>query len=276
LGDVVSPDGNNTITNSGAIGGSITLGGGSDKVTNLATGRIEGSITLGAAIDTYIGNATAETIVDEAGGDNYTMGGGNDTVEYLLSGFNAGANTIDGGTGVDHIDLSALSSGSTINLSVLTGQTDQLKNFENVTGSAGVDNITGSSVANVIMGNAGADRILGGGGADIMFGGSADLEADAVTDTFVFASLLDSAPGLGDIIVGFEVGVDELDFAFITGTLSEATNFTAGQTAGNAQWRETVIGGNTVLEINADADIAADMIVYLVGNKNLTSDDFVV
>lgn len=45
--------------------------------------------------------------------------------------------------------------------------------------------------------------------------------------------------------------------------------------SGNAQWRQTFVGGNSIIEINADADLAADMVIYLSGNVNLSGADFV-
>jgi hypothetical protein len=267
-------EGNNTIENSGVIEGSIFLGSGSDTIKNTGTGRIGGTISLGGGVDTFIGNASQETILEEGGGDTYTLGAGRDRVNYQL--LDGSSNTFDGGADSDWVDFSLITDNAIVNLSNLAAQsivfsgsvsqTDTLRNFENVRAGSGNDNITGSAGANIIEGGAGTDTIIGGGGKDDLFGG-----ADA--DTFVFNALTDSLAGLADTIHDFQQGLDKIDLSFI-GTLTEG-DFTTAATAAAAQWRATIAGGNTVLEINTDADLQADMVIYLAGNFTLTGTDFV-
>jgi hypothetical protein len=268
-----SAQGNNTVENAGVIEGDILLGGGSDTVKNTGAGRIEGGIYLGGGVDNFVGNASSETVYDEAGGDTYTMGAGRDRVVYLA--LDGSSNRFDGGADEDRIDFSFTTDNAIVNLSTLTAQsvvfsgsvsqTDTLLNFETVFAGGGNDQITGSALSNTIFGGAGTDTISGGGGQDFLYGG-----ADA--DTFVFNALTDSLPGLADIIQDFEDGLDKIDLSFI-GSLTQG-DFTTAATTAAAQWRAAVVGDNTILEVNTDSDLQADMVIYLAGNIALDSSDF--
>jgi serralysin len=85
-----------TVRNSGQIIGNLSLGKGSDTVTDftiladgsMKSGIITGTIDLGAGNDKFIGGANTETVVDENGTDIVKLGGGNDT--YIATG-NTGA-----------------------------------------------------------------------------------------------------------------------------------------------------------------------------------------
>jgi serralysin len=272
--------GNNNIDNSGTIAGDISLGGGTDNVKNLGTGRIEGEVSLGGGQDTFTGNATNEYIQDEAGGDKYVMGAGNDRV--FMDTVDLDQDTFDGGVGNDTLSFDGVISTTnvTVNLSVVTAQTvayslpgsqqDKALNFENVTGGAGNDSLVGSAVTNEISGGDGNDFITGGGGQDYLAGGNG-------ADTFVYNFVTDSAPGTADIIRDFSTVDDTIDLnTIITGTTFTQGDFTTTLSGGNGQWRTSTVGGNTVLEINTDADLSPDMIILLQGIFTLTNDDFVI
>ncbi len=261
--------GNNTVENTGVILGDITLGTGSDTVKNLLGGRIEGLITLGAGIDTFLGNVSNEYILDGDGADNYNFGAGNDLVRFeALSPtqqVDGDVDIIDGGLGVDTIEFEDLTANANVNLSNALAQTiswsgastiahiDTLKNFENIDTGDGNDTIVGSIGQNYINAGDGTNSITGGGGQDLMSGGIG-------IDTYFFNALTDSAPGFADLIFDFDAGMDKLNLTFI-GTFVEASNFTVGSLA-TAQWRSTVVGGQTVFELNTDADAAVEFTLY--------------
>jgi hypothetical protein len=81
-----------------------------------------------------------------------------------------------------------------------TVETDVLSSIENVTGSDDADVIIGSDLDNILVGNDGDDFFSGEGGNDILIGG-------AGSDTFSFGGDFGT-----DLIVGFELGVDKLQF----------------------------------------------------------------
>jgi hypothetical protein len=273
----VAAQGSNTIENSGVILGNVTLGSGTDIVKNLGLGHIEGDITLGAGNDTFLGNASAEYIVDGDGGDTYTFGAGNDSVEFaaisLTQQVDGDADTIDGGLGTDIIDFSALTVNSIVNLSNALSQTivwsnagafnhtDNLKNFENINTGSGNDRVTGTAGINYISAGDGTNFITGGGAQDVLSGGTG-------VDTFIFTALTDSAAGAADIITNFEVQ-DKFDISFIT-NLVNSTTFTVGSLI-NAQWHSTQVGGNTIVELNTDADAAAEFTIFLAGYEGIIS-----
>lgn len=101
-----------------------------------------------------------------AGKLEISLGGGNDT--YVAA--NGSGHVVNGGAGVDLIDLSAITSGVTLNLasSSLTGVgfSQTISGFENIRGSAFADALYGNSSANIFYASLGNDLINGGAGVD--------------------------------------------------------------------------------------------------------------
>lgn len=81
---------------------------------------------------------------------------------------------LDGGDGVDTLDLSQVSAG--VNVNLRSGKLDDSKarNFENVIGTEFDDRIQGDNQDNEISGLGGIDTILGRGGDDRLIGGKGD------------------------------------------------------------------------------------------------------
>jgi Ca2+-binding RTX toxin-like protein len=115
-----------------------------------------------------------------------------------------GVLSVDGGDGLDTLDFSwALASTGAVKIDLSTNQvqsiraklTMDVKNVENVFGTAGDDALTGDAHANHLNGSGGDDRLTGGGGADTLTGGPG-------ADTFVFAA--------GDTVwsINSEAGLD--------------------------------------------------------------------
>ncbi|MEO0860082.1 MAG: CHRD domain-containing protein [Pseudomonadota bacterium] len=138
--------------------------------------------------------------------------GGNDSIHSF-----GGADTIDGGEGIDTALFSA-GGGVIVDLdddgnaiaqinAPEGALIDTVLNFENINGSnnansanGGNDILSGNAGANTLNGQAGDDILNGEGGNDILIGG-------AGSDTFTFEGDFDT-----DVIVDFEVGIDRLDF----------------------------------------------------------------
>jgi hypothetical protein len=81
-----------------------------------------------------------------------------------------------------------------------------------------VPNVIGSSGSDVVICEDGVDRITHGGGAGDVFyaGGGAGSE-----DTFVYTAMDESPLSNHDIIEGFKVGIDKLDFSQLDLTISD-------------------------------------------------------
>ena len=127
------------------------------------------------------------------------FGGGTDTAVITGDVLNKITLDLDGGDGMDTLDFSQASGPISVNLETGAieidngaGQDASAINFENVTGTDSNDVIVGNDQDNVIRGGAGNDIMSGGEGAD----------------TFLF---FEEDAGV-DVILDFEVGVDQLAF----------------------------------------------------------------
>ena len=187
--------------------GDDTAFGGSDA--DLIYGEAGGDRIFGDAGDDMIsGGAGDDTIFGGAGNDVIVAetGDGND----VYFGDEAG-----GGSGVDTLNMSAISSAITVDLgngginagyaSSASSGTDTLWGFENVVTGSGADTITASNAANLIDGGAG-------------------------NDTFKFAS---AAAANGDTIVGFQTG-DRIDVSGIDANGGSAGNQAFALVTGSA------------------------------------------
>ncbi len=132
--------------------------------------------------ENIIGSAFIDSLTGDSAANNIQGGGGDDTVNGGL-----GTDALDGGAGIDTVDYSYLISGKNLTVTLgaydaktfnvaqtsasgITGDTDSVKNFENIVGGAGNDKLTGNAGDNWLTGGAGADILIGGAGADRLHG----------------------------------------------------------------------------------------------------------
>ena len=216
-------------TNTGVVESAVQsyLGGNAtDNVTN--SGTMIGNVELGGGNDLYIGvgGSVAGRILGGAGNDRFVVGLSN---EY-----------IDGGEGIDTLDLSGLNQKMTVNLTTASLNSgsgvkgDTYLGIENITGTSYRDALTGDGEANRLAGGGAFDVLVGNGGNDTLAGGSG---ADTVTggagaDVFLFETYADRT----DVITDFVSGVDMLQinaaaygFGTATGAISAAA-FASGTT----------------------------------------------
>lgn len=266
----------------GLAGADVLLGGdGADFIAGWAG---EDMVFGGTGNDTILGGDDADLLYGEDGddrifadaGDDLVNGGkGNDTVvagagnDRIVASADDGddayfGDEINGGSGIDTLDMSSVSADVTVDLgtglggygSAASAQTgsDTLWGIENVVTGSGNDTITASASVNVIDGGTGQD-------------------------VFVFES---AAAANGDTIVGFEAG-DKLDLSAIDADSGMAGNqsFTlvnGGQITGVGQLlvsHETRDDGDyTVVEGNVGNGNEADFKISLKGTHDLTGTDF--
>ncbi|MCI0633662.1 MAG: hypothetical protein L0206_07085 [Actinobacteria bacterium] len=167
----------------------------------------EGDDALSVAGGAGTGAAASGTL--NGGGENDLLFGG------------LGGSSFDGGNGTDGLDYAAASQLVLANLSTgvvnhAGGESDQLSNLENLTGSPGADAITGDEGPNVLQAGAGDDVVIGGGGDDTLGGGDGlDTLAFGIVENGVQVDLrVGTSEGEGnDVLAGFEnvVGTPQAD-----------------------------------------------------------------
>lgn len=132
---------------------------------NLQTGIGSGGLAEG---DRY---QNIEVVIGSSYGDRITGDNGDNIIKGA-----AGADTLDGGAGIDKLAYDGSASAVTVNLTSNTASGgdatgDVIQNFENISGSSFNDILTGSSIGNLLMGEAGNDSLMGAGGDDTLRGG---------------------------------------------------------------------------------------------------------
>ncbi len=176
------------------------------------------------------------------------FGGGDDTAVITGDVLNEIFLDLDGGDGVDSLDLGQASGPVSVNLETGVieidngaGQDASAVNFENVTGTASNDTIIGTDQDNIIRGGAGNDVMSGGEGADTFVFFEADVGVDTILD--------------------FEIGVDQLQF------VTENPDVTTDNMLANM----TQIGDDVEIALNNKVITLEDMLV-----TDFSADDFLI
>ncbi len=242
----------------------LTSGAGNDTLTGTTGNNV---INGGDGNDDIDGNGGTDTIDGGDGDDNihntnvglgnYSGGNGNDTIGGI---FGYGV-VLDGGAGVDTLDMSWVGSGNTppITIDLTAGTyTDTLgsftmTNFENYSGEQSDETISGTAGDNVINGNDGADTINGlagndtldgGKGNDTINGGDGDdvIIAGNITGADADVDTVDGGDG-NDTITSSGQGTymagngDDLVYAGLTGSSGETLDGGAGvDTLDTSSW----------------------------------------
>ena len=203
------------------------------------------NLTGSAYNDHLIGNSGANVLIGGDGDD--TLNGG------------AGSDTLDGGDGNDTVSYVGHSTGvsATMLFRIQNAQLeDELRNIENITGSAHDDFLTGGAGGNTLNGRAGADALRGLDGDDELNGGSGDdiLSGGDGDDTLNGGDgddiLYDNSSSYGD------GGNDTLNGGSGNDTLDGGTgNDTLTGGGGNDTFKfETGFGADTITDFTRDSD----------------------
>ncbi|WP_158589836.1 calcium-binding protein [Gemmobacter lutimaris] len=167
-------DADDQVINSGAIHGTVRLGGGNDWYDGRSGGRVLGQIDGEAGDDSFFPGAADEVFL-----------GGDGTDSLVFRGTSAVAIALDYSFEADG-----------------AAATDLWAEIENVIGSGRADHIRGDAGKNSLEGWAGADTIDGARGADRITGGAGKdrLTGGAGNDTFVYNTLNDNGDRITDFV----------------------------------------------------------------------------
>ncbi len=233
------------------VNSALTYALGANLENLTLTGAATINATGNALNNVLTGNSAANILTGGLGNDTYVVGAG-DTVTELGA---AGTDTVQSG------------------ISYVLGA-----NLENLTltGTAAI-NATGNALANVLTGNSAANVLTGGVGADNLTGGAGN-------DLFDFNTIGESGIGSGarDVITDFVSG-DRIDLAGIDANIivagDNAFSFigtAAFSSAGQLRYSFDGVTGQTFIEGNSNANVAADFQIALVGNHTLVAGDFLL
>ena len=237
---------------------------------NLATGVALGGFAQGDVLSNIegIGGSQYSDFITGSAADNQFEAAG-------------GADTLDGGAGIDIAQYTASASAVSVNLNLTTAQSggdaqgDILTNIENVMGSTYNDFITGNSGNNLLQGYDGNDSLTGGAGADTLDGGAGTDDianyvlATSAVSINMSTNINTGGEAQGDILLNIERVYGSAYNDLLIGNDSE--NFLNG-----AGGNDTLIGGfgadtlmgDTGNDLLSYADSAVGVTVNLKTNIN--------
>lgn len=239
----------------------------SDFVYSASGGRTETGTNYA---DTLFGSRGNDILSGRGGNDIIHGGDGDDDIlggagnDQLFGGL--GRDILEGGTGNDDLKGGAGNDS-------LYGDEGNDKLF----GEDGRDLLDGGAGNDTLSGGLGDDDLVGGAGRDTLYGG-------AGRDAFIFKALSDSRAGetRRDVVKDFQPG---LDFFHLRGV--DANSTVSGDQAfkfiglnasftGAGQLRYTIVGNQTIIQGNTDADAAPEFEIALVGKFTLLASDFIL
>ena len=162
------------------------------------------------------------------------------------------------------------------------GTNPSVQTFNHITSSATRDSLSGSSSSDVMTGGTADDWLSAGKGSDFLLSGAGHdhLTGGSSPDYFAYTSIAETGIGATrDVITDFEAGADKLLFAGLDlPTLPESAywHFVGSKyfTGAALEIRTYQSGLDTVVAVDIDGDLKADMEIGLAGEVNLTANDF--
>jgi len=145
-----------------------------------------------------------------------------------------------------------------------------------ITGTKKAETLVGTTGQDDIYGMEGNDKITGGANQDVLSGGTGN-------DIFIFKSITDTSPNLGDIITDFTKG-DKIDLKLIDANVDLAkdqafTKPTIGEEFSGSFTKAGQLFFDTTFNIlygNVDKDSEADFEIELSGVTKLVAGDFLL
>ncbi|MGO4123146.1 calcium-binding protein [Inquilinus sp. YAF38] len=301
--DTLLGDAGNDILEGGAGADTLDGGAGSNVASyrhsaaavtiDLATGAASGGDAAGdtyAGIANLRGSAHGDVLSGDAGVNILYGQAGDD----LLDG-HGGKDLLIGGDGIDTVTFADATAGVHVRIGgEPTYRTCEIREVENLIGSAFDDTLGGTGAANRMEGGDGADWLVAAGGDDTLLGGSGDDRMDAEygadvltggagADRFIYRAFSDStvdaagrdriedfSAAEGDSINLHSIGADGSWNGRFTFTGSGAFTGLAGELIVVAD------GGVTTVYGDREGDQVADMAIDVVTATALTAADFVL
>jgi Ca2+-binding RTX toxin-like protein len=169
------------------------VNGDGDIVWVMANNPNQNTVFTGDGDATVFGGVARDVVASAAGDDVISTGAGDDFVasgageDTIIDG--AGNDTYQGGDGIaDKLDYSSAINPVVVNMSVVDGDgysalvnggdTDLVKDFENILTGGSADTVTGSNADNIIETGGGDDTLSAQLGNDILNGGNGTDTAD--------------------------------------------------------------------------------------------------
>jgi Ca2+-binding RTX toxin-like protein len=169
------------------------VNGDGDIVWVMANNPNQNTVFTGDGDATVFGGVARDVVASAAGDDVISTGAGDDFVasgagdDTIIDG--AGSDTYQGGDGIaDKLDYSSSINPVVVNMSVVDadgysalvngGDTDLVRDFENILTGGSADTVTGSNADNIIETGGGDDTLSGQLGNDILNGGGGTDTAD--------------------------------------------------------------------------------------------------
>jgi Ca2+-binding RTX toxin-like protein len=239
--DVEAGPGDDTVTTAGDITGDE----GSDVLTGSDTsfGQL---IDGGPGDDTLSGGAVGDRLIGGTGKDTLDGGPGDDKLDgdEPASPDALEQDTIEGGDGRDLLDWSSRNAAVSVNLADpapdgAAGESDQIRNVEDVSAGAGNDTIVGTDGPNRIDPGAGKDQVTAGGGND------------------------EAAASLGDDV--FDLGAGSDTISYRDSELPVTVNLSDSKPDGAKGSLDTLRGVENVIGSQPQDDFKGDT---LVGDRN--------
>ncbi|CUH76666.1 calcium-binding protein [Tropicibacter naphthalenivorans] len=270
-----------TVLNYGTIVGDVLLDGGDDRYLSNGMGVTTGTVLGGAGNDTLFGGDLGDRLDGGAAQDRLVGQGGNDE----LFG-DAGVDTLFGGDGNDTLDggddRDTLNGGNGDDELYGGNDVDRLSGnngADNLFGGNGNDSLFGGNDDDTLNGGADDDRLFGGSGVNTFVGGSGRdvMYAQSGEDTFLFYEIGESVVGASrDVVYGYDLGQDQIDFAAVApGVMTFMGTDAFSSTAREVRLIESATG-STVVQVDVNADGAADMELMIYRVQGLSEDDFVL
>ncbi|ESQ88928.1 hypothetical protein ABAC460_14195 [Asticcacaulis sp. AC460] len=219
----------------------IDAGGGNDTIDS------------GSGDDTVDGGAGNDSFSSIGGGIKvYNGGDGQDTIAGSFSYGSA----LDGGSGVDLLDVSFILSSPAPVFNMSTGvwadgvSSFTAVNFENYIGSVVGESVSGTSAVNRIEGGDGNDTIDGGAGYDTLDGGAGidtyDIRSNLSNAVIDLAAGTYTDSGGTEIVVNFEnvLGGDGHQTYFGTADANRIDGGDGNDTINGGAGNDTILGGN--------------------------------
>jgi Ca2+-binding RTX toxin-like protein len=235
----------------------------------LYTDFVEGQkITGETSLFDYAEGESTETFSETNFFDNNNYLVGLTVAEIILAGDgndviagSAGADTLNGGQGIDRLIYRTSETGVTVNLgtnSVDGGEAaeDAIANFEYVDGSRLDDNITGNGGDNQLRGQNGNDIVFGLAGNDNIFGGRGvdSLDGGEGIDQVIY--------GDSDAAVTINLATNTVDGGYATGDI--VSNF---EYAGGSIFDDNLTGNDLVNHLRGQ--LGNDLLLGAGGNDNI-------